>query len=185
MIWYFYRLYSIQSYYKVLTTFPVLYWLQCFKCTTQWFVISLDYTPHKIIIKHWLYSLSIAVVVQLLSRVPTLCDPTDCSPPGSCLWDFPGKNTGMGCQFPLKGIFPDQGLNHRFLLLLLGSRILHLGKPRVDITSLYFLLCSLYLLIPLTYFCPSPLHLTFILKAEFPVLVFLRSDLPRASLCFW
>ena len=27
-----------------------------------------------------------------------------------CLWDFPGKNTGMGCQFILQ-IFPIQGLN--------------------------------------------------------------------------
>ena len=24
---------------------------------------------------------------------------------------FPGKNTGVGCHFPLKGIFPTQGLN--------------------------------------------------------------------------
>ena len=26
-----------------------------------------------------------------------------------CLWDFPGKNTGMGCHFPLQGIFLTQG----------------------------------------------------------------------------
>ena len=23
----------------------------------------------------------------------------DCSPPGLCLWNFPGMNTGMGCHF--------------------------------------------------------------------------------------
>ena len=28
-----------------------------------------------------------------------------------CPWDSPGKNTGMGCHFPLQGIFPTQGLN--------------------------------------------------------------------------
>ena len=28
-----------------------------------------------------------------------------------CLWDFPGKNTGVGCHFLLQGIFPTQGLN--------------------------------------------------------------------------
>ena len=28
-----------------------------------------------------------------------------------CPWDFPGKNTGMGCHFLLQGIFPTQGLN--------------------------------------------------------------------------
>ena len=32
---------------------------------------------------------------------PTLCDPIDGSPPGSCPWDSPGKNTGMGCHFLL------------------------------------------------------------------------------------
>ena len=31
----------------------------------------------------------------------TLCDPMDCSPPGSP-WDFPGKNTGVGCHFLLQ-----------------------------------------------------------------------------------
>ena len=28
-----------------------------------------------------------------------------------CLWDFPGKNTGVGCHFLLQGIFPTQGSN--------------------------------------------------------------------------
>ena len=27
------------------------------------------------------------------------------------LWDFPGKNTGVGCHFLLQGIFPTQGQN--------------------------------------------------------------------------
>ena len=27
-----------------------------------------------------------------------------------CLWDFPGKNTGVGCHFLLQGIFLTQGL---------------------------------------------------------------------------
>ena len=36
----------------------------------------------------------------------TLCDPIDCSPPGSSVrGDFPGKNTGMGCHALLQGIF--------------------------------------------------------------------------------
>ena len=26
-------------------------------------------------------------------------------------WDFPGKNTGMGCHFLLQGVFPTQGSN--------------------------------------------------------------------------
>ena len=28
-----------------------------------------------------------------------------------CLWDFPGKNTGVGCHFLLQGIFLTQGSN--------------------------------------------------------------------------
>ena len=33
---------------------------------------------------------------------PTLCNPIDCSPPGSHSWDSPGKNTGMDCHFLLQ-----------------------------------------------------------------------------------
>ena len=34
---------------------------------------------------------------------PTLCDPTDYSPPGSVHGDSPGKSTGIGCHFLLQG----------------------------------------------------------------------------------
>ena len=40
------------------------------------------------------------------------CDSMDYSLPGSSVpWDFPGKNTGVGCNFLLQGIFPTQGSN--------------------------------------------------------------------------
>ena len=43
---------------------------------------------------------------------PTLCDPGNCSLPGSSvLGDSPGKNTGVGFHVLLQGIFPTQGLN--------------------------------------------------------------------------
>ena len=38
----------------------------------------------------------------------TLCNPMDCL---LCLWDFPGKNTGVGCHFLLQGIFLTQESN--------------------------------------------------------------------------
>ena len=42
----------------------------------------------------------------------TLCDPMDCTPPGSSVHEiFPGKNTGAGCHSLLQGNFPTQGLN--------------------------------------------------------------------------
>ena len=36
----------------------------------------------------------------------------------SILGKTPGKNTGMGCHFLLQGVFPMQGSNPCFLLLL-------------------------------------------------------------------
>ena len=35
-----------------------------------------------------------------------------------CPWDFPGKNTGVGCHFLLQRIFPTQGSNPCLLRLL-------------------------------------------------------------------
>ena len=35
-----------------------------------------------------------------------------------CPWDFPGKNTGVGCHALLQGIFPTQGSNPHLLRLL-------------------------------------------------------------------
>ena len=39
----------------------------------------------------------------------TLCNPMDCSPPGSSVHEiFQAKDTGVGCHFLLQGIFPTQ-----------------------------------------------------------------------------
>ena len=64
---------------------------------------------------------------------PALCNPTDCSLPGfSVHADFPGKNTGLGCQALLQGIFPTQGSNP---ILLHCRQILyhlsHQASPRI------------------------------------------------------
>ena len=46
-----------------------------------------------------------------------------------CPWDFPGKNTGMGCHSLLQGIFLTQGLNPHLLHWQAGSLPLsHLGS---------------------------------------------------------
>ena len=58
---------------------------------------------------------------KLLHSCLTLCDPMDCSPPGS--WspgvhgDSPGKNTGVGCHFLPQRIFLTQGSNPCLLCL--------------------------------------------------------------------
>ena len=55
-------------------------------------------------------------VCESLQSCLTLCDCMDCRL--FCPWDFPGKNTGVGCYFLLQGIFLTQGLNPHLLCLL-------------------------------------------------------------------
>ena len=43
-----------------------------------------------------------AAAAKSLQSCPTLCDPIDSSPPGSCPWDSPDKNTGVGCHLFLQ-----------------------------------------------------------------------------------
>ena len=69
--------------------------------------------------------------VQSLQLCPTFCDPPGLKPIRLfCPWDFPGKNTGVGCHALLLGIFLTQGLK---LCLLYCSWILYLlslgGSP--------------------------------------------------------
>ena len=49
-------------------------------------------------------------VMSLVAQsCPTLCDPMDCSPPGSSVHGVsPGKNSGVGCLALFQGIFPTQ-----------------------------------------------------------------------------
>ena len=42
-----------------------------------------------------------ATAAKSLQSCPTLCDPTDGPNRLLCLWDSPGKNTGVGCHFLL------------------------------------------------------------------------------------
>ena len=48
---------------------------------------------------------------EVAQSCPIVCDPMDCTARLLCPWDFPGKNTGVGCHFLLQGIFPTKGLN--------------------------------------------------------------------------
>ena len=53
-----------------------------------------------------------AMLCLVAQACPTLCDPRNCSPPGSSVHgESPGKNTGVGCHAFLQGIFPTQGSN--------------------------------------------------------------------------
>ena len=60
-----------------------------------------------------------------------------------CPWDFPGKNTGVGCDFLLQGIFQTQGSNLCLLHWQADSLPLsHLGIHLIH-SSVFFLSESL------------------------------------------
>ena len=82
-------------------------------------------------LRPWRRWLCCALCLVVLS-CPTLCDPVDCSPPGSSVHgDSPEKNTGVGCHALFQGIFPTQGSNpgipHCRQVLY---RLSHQGSPR-------------------------------------------------------
>ena len=50
--------------------------------------------------------------VTVTQSCPALCDPMDCSPPGSSVHGIlQGKKSGVGCHSLLQGIFLTQELN--------------------------------------------------------------------------
>ena len=75
--------------------------------------------------------------VLVTESCPTLCDPMDCSSPGSSVHGVsPGKNTGVGCHALLQGIFPTQGSNSglphcRQILYYLS----HQGITQINLSS--------------------------------------------------
>ena len=69
-------------------------------------VIARVITEHTYL-KYVCVCVCVCVCVFVLCHLSCLtpCDPMDCSPPNSCLWDSSGKNTGMGCHALFQGIF--------------------------------------------------------------------------------
>ena len=61
----------------------------------------------------------VCVHAKLLQSCPTLCDPMDCSSPGSSVHgDSPGKNTGVDCYALLQRDLLDPGIKLTCLSLL-------------------------------------------------------------------
>ena len=110
-------------------------------------------------------------VVYVLVAQPclTLCDPMDCSPPGSPVHGYSsGKNTGVGCHALLQGIFPTQGsspgLPHCRQILYCLS---HQGSPIIDICAPFFLILWAYFLLDLFLllcFLPRDAPLAFVIQ---------------------
>ena len=85
--------------------------------------------------KYWIFSCA----VLSPQSCPTLCNPRDCSPPGfSVHGDSPGKDTGVGCQALLQGIFPSQGSNPRVLhCKWILHHLSHQGSPLCVCVCMY------------------------------------------------
>ena len=76
------------------------------------------------------------VHAKSLQSCPTLCDPKDCSPPGSSVYgESPGKNTGVGSHSLLQGIFLTQGSNRG--LLHCRQTLYHLSLEENENTYIY------------------------------------------------
>ena len=112
-------------------------------CQLSISILDKKATYIKLFLKH-----TMLCVVLSRSVGPTLCDLMACSPPGSSVHRYsPGKNTGVGCHFPLHwnqqriailGLQPqltmckfppqDPGLLHCRRILY---QLSHKGSPRI------------------------------------------------------
>ena len=80
-------------------------------------------------------SMPVLMCAQSLSCVPLFVTPRTVASWAPHPWDFPSKNTGVGCHFLLQGLFLIKGLNPCLLHLLQWQAdslpLCHLGIPRI------------------------------------------------------
>ena len=90
--------------------------------------------PESLALQVILYLLSHRVLCLVSRSCPTLCNPIDCSLPGSSVHgDSPGKNTGMGCH----AIHADPGIKPRSPALKVDSLLPEPpGKPTLTAQSM-------------------------------------------------
>ena len=76
----------------------------------------------------------------------TLCDPMDCSPPGSSVMGFPRQEYWSGLPLPLSGISLTQGLNPYLLRCrqilycwAIGDVLIMLGPTAKKMTTSYYM----------------------------------------------
>ena len=87
----------------------------------------------RIQMKLWWYSLCMVATSQSPCSVASVMSdslrPLGLKPTRLlCPWDFPGRNTGVGCHALPQGIFPTQGLNSHYRRIL--SPLSHLGSQQ-------------------------------------------------------
>ena len=121
---------------------------------------------------------------MVLQSCPALWEP----PRFLCPWDFSGKNTGVGCYFLLRRIFPIQVSNpyllhcRQFLYLLThwGSHKGILNSVCVKLLAFPKCAIPLYFPVPWTYY-PSCLkfHFLFLLHLLNQILLTLKDTTPK------
>ena len=117
----------------------VLRWMKSWNCWEKWEniqinIVSITFHSHTIQAVLPMVNRNLCCVLCLVAQsCLILCDPMDCSPPGSSIHgDSPGRNTGVCCHAFLQGIFPTKGSNPG---LPHCKRVLyhlsHQGSPRI------------------------------------------------------
>ena len=82
------------------------------------------------LINKWKLFWTIVITCRHAQSCPTLCNPVDCSPPGSCPWDFPEENSGVSCHFLLQGNLSRLGIEPVSPAWKVESLpVSHLGSP--------------------------------------------------------
>ena len=113
------------------------------------------------------FSSHLALGVCMLSRpvVSNCLQPHALQPTRLCPWDFPGKNTGVGCHFLSRGIFLTQESNLYLLCLLHCRQVIATESPRKLVVGLQMIvmqssLVPIFRLIFcfLIYYFPLKLH---------------------------
>ena len=92
------------------------------------------------------FSLCCAVLCLVTQSCSTLCNPKDCSPPGSYVrGDSPAKNTGVGLSCPPVGDLPTPGIEPRSPTLQVDSLPSEAaGKPKNTAVSSLSLLQGIF-----------------------------------------
>ena len=125
-----------EAHYKEILGFPIIHIYICIQIYIYLYIHLYIYV--------YLYTyIHMCACAMSLQSCLTLCNPMYSSPPGSSVHrDSPGKNTGVGCQALLQGIFPIQGSNPYLLRLLHFRWILYLlshrGSPIYTYTHIQF-----------------------------------------------
>ena len=77
--------------------------LPSFRSVDCWWLTTKSLLETCVYISVCVYACVCTHMQSVTHSCPILCDPMDYSLPDSCPWNFPGKNTEVGCHFLLQG----------------------------------------------------------------------------------